>query len=347
MLFTPLSIRGVTLRNRIGVSPMCQYSAEDGLANDWHLVHLGTRAIGGAGLVIAEATAVEARGRISPEDLGIWSDAHIEPLARIARFVEAQGAVAGIQLAHAGRKAGVSRPWQKPSRLYSEWETVAPSAIPFDEGYRVPCELHHDEIGGIVSAFVDGARRAQAAGFRWIEIHAAHGYLLHSFLSPISNHRADQYGGALENRARLVIEIVQAVRAVWDLPLAVRLSATDWVEGGWTLEDSVVLSGWLKDAGADLIDASSGGSAPRVAIPATPGYQVSFAAAIRREVDIPTAAVGLISDPAQAEAIVREEQADLVLLARASLRDPNWPLNAARALGVDAPVPPQYARGYV
>lgn len=349
-LFTPYPMRGVTLRNRIVVSPMCQYSCTDGLATDWHLVHLGSRAVGGAGLVIVEATAVEARGRISPQDLGIWSDAHAEPLARIAAFIHAQGAVPGIQLAHAGRKASTHRPWSGNGAipvLEGGWEDViAPSAIPFSDTYPQPRSMTADEIEAARDAFVAATRRALAAGFAYAEIHAAHGYLLHSFLSPLANDRTDAYGGSLINRMRFVLEIVEAVRAVWPAgyPLAVRISATDWVEGGWTVEKSVILARALRERGVDMIVASSGGTSPEQRIPAGSGYQVPFAERIRREAEIPTMAVGLITEPDQAEAILAEGRADLIALARQFLRDPYWPLHAATTLGVDLRWPDQYAR---
>ncbi|MBE2271398.1 MAG: NADH:flavin oxidoreductase/NADH oxidase [Anaerolinea sp.] len=350
-LFDPLTIRGVTLRNRIGVSPMCMYSAEDGMANDWHLVHLGARAVGGAGLIIAEATAVEARGRISPADLGIWRDDQIEPLARIARFVKSQGAVPGIQIAHAGRKAGSARPWEGGKPLSDElggWEVVAPSAVPFADGYRTPHALTGDEIAQIVTCFRDGARRLALAGFEWLEIHAAHGYLLHSFLSPISNQRTDEYGGSFDNRIRIVIDVARAIRTVWseDKPLTIRFSATDWIEGGWDIEDSVELARRLKPEGVDLIDCSSGGIAPGIKIPVGAGYQVPLAEQVRHSAQIATAAVGLITSAQHADEIVRSGQADVVLLARELLRDPQWALRAAHALEQPVPFPQPYHRAY-
>lgn len=349
-LFEPLTIKSVTLRNRIGMSPMCQYSAVDGLANDWHFTHLGARATGGVGLVIVEATAVEARGRISPGDLGLWNDDQIEPLARIVRFIESQGAVPGIQIAHAGRKASTAPPFAEKTGPLSDseggWAVVGPSAIPFAEPYRTPHALTVDEIAEIQAAFVASAKRALTAGFRWVEIHAAHGYLLHSFLSPLANQREDQYGGSLENRARMLLEITRAVRAVWpeNLPLTVRISATDWVDGGWTIDESVIVSGWLKAEGVDLIDCSSGGMSPTQKIALGPGYQVPFSDRIRNEVGIATAAVGLISDPTHADEIIRNGRADVVLLARELLRDPVWPQRAARALNqpIEPLWPPQY-----
>jgi 2,4-dienoyl-CoA reductase-like NADH-dependent reductase (Old Yellow Enzyme family) len=350
-LFEPLTLRGVTLRNRIGVSPMCQYSSEDGMATDWHLVHLGSRAVGGAGLVSVEATAVEATGRISPQDMGIWSDRHIEPLARIARFVSSHGAVLSIQLAHAGRKASKSRPWEGDRSLTNEeggWDIVGPSPLAFAEGWRVPHELTVSEMAGIRESFRKAAIRAREAGFVWLEIHAAHGYLLHSFYSPLSNHRTDEYGGSLENRIRFLLETVRVVRAEWPerQPLAVRLSCTDWVEGGWTPNDSVELAKALKSEGVDLIDCSSGGGSPLAKIPVGASYQVPLSEAVRRGADVPTSAVGMITEAMQADDIIRNGRADLVLLARELLRDPYWPFRAAKTLHFrgDMPVPPQYLR---
>jgi 2,4-dienoyl-CoA reductase-like NADH-dependent reductase (Old Yellow Enzyme family) len=349
-LFHPLTLRDVTMRNRVGVSPMCQYSSTDGFASDWHVVHLGSRAVGGAGLVMAEATAVEARGRISPHDLGIWKDAHVEPLARVVKSIEDNGAVAGIQLAHAGRKAGTSRPWEggKPVAEALAWAPIGASPIAFNEGYRVPAEASASDLTELRAAFREAAVRARAAGFRWLELHAAHGYLLHSFLSPLSNQRRDAYGGSFDNRVRFVLEVVRDVRRVWPerLPLAVRLSCTDWVDGGWSIDDSVELAKLLAGEGVDLIDCSSGGSSADARPPVAPGYQVEFAARIRRAASVPTAAVGLITDALQAEAIVAEERADLVLLGRALLRDPYWPLHAAGTLGAAAATPPQYLRAF-
>lgn len=348
-LFAPLTIRGITFRNRIFVSPMCQYSSTDGLANDWHFVHLGSRAVGGAGLVMAEATAVEARGRISPADLGIWSDDHIEPLARVVRFIHEQGAVAGIQLAHAGRKASTKRPWEGTG-LVSEaeggWVPAAPSPLPFSDGDPAPHELSRSEIAAIVEAFAEATGRAARAGFRVVEIHAAHGYLLHQFLSPLSNRRTDEYGGSFENRTRLVREVVAAARAAWpvDLPLFIRLSATDWIEGSWSLADSIALVKQMLSPGIDLVDCSSGGLAHGVKIPVGPGYQTPLAEAIRKETGIRTGAVGLIVSAVQADHIVRTGQADAVLLARAMLRNPYWPLTAAAELRQAGPWPAQYLR---
>jgi 2,4-dienoyl-CoA reductase-like NADH-dependent reductase (Old Yellow Enzyme family) len=351
-LFAPLTIRGVTLRNRIAVSPMCQYSAEDGLANDWHLVHLGSRAVGGAGLVITEATAVEPRGRITPFDVGLWDERQIEPLARIAAFIKRQETVPGIQLAHAGRKGSCRVPWEGGSAISSEdggWQPVAPSPLPFNPDDHAPAELDGAAIRTIVTAFAEAARRAHVAGFEVVEIHCAHGYLLHEFLSPISNHRSDEYGGDLAGRTRFALEVARAVRTVWPehLPLFFRLSATDWVEDGWDLEQSVELARRLRALGVDLIDCSSGGLVPNAKIPAGPGFQVPFAARIRRDAGVPTGAVGLITQPEQADQIIQTGQADLVLLAREFLRNPYFPLQAARDLGRPDVVPMQYARGFV
>jgi 2,4-dienoyl-CoA reductase-like NADH-dependent reductase (Old Yellow Enzyme family) len=347
LLFSPMRLRGLSLKNRIVVSPMCQYSTEDGFAREWHFVHLGSRAVGGSGLVIVEATAVEPIGRISPQDLGLWKDDHVMPLARIARFVEAHGAVPGIQLAHAGRKGSTAPPWQGGGPVGPEeggWRPVAPSPIPWAPGFPEPEALDDAGITRVLRAFVDATLRAQTAGFRVVEVHGAHGYLLHEFLSPLTNKRTDRYGGPFENRVRLVREVVRAVRGTWpeQLPVFVRLSVTDWVEGGWTVEDSVALSRLLKEDGADLIDCSSGAIAPRVRIPVGPGYQTPFAERIRREAGLPTGAVGIIRSAMQAEHILRTEQADLVFLARELLRDPYWPLRAARKLAVKVPWPPQY-----
>lgn len=349
-LFEPLALRSITLPNRIAVSPMCQYSSVDGFANDWHLVHLGSRAAGGAGLVLTEAAAVTPQGRISPQDLGIWNDDHIEFLARIVHFIAQRGSVAGIQLAHAGRKASTPPPWENRSYTLTEaeggWPIVAPSALPFDDGCIVPAEMTDDGIQEIVAAFVQAARRSLVAGFRIVEIHAAHGYLLHQFLSPLSNQRTDQYGGIFENRTRLLRDIVTAVRKVWpeNLPLLVRISTTDWVEGGWDIEQSLELVRQLLPLGVDLIDCSSGGSDPHARIPLGAGYQTRFAEQIRRETGGKTGAVGLITAPAQADHIIRSGQADMVLLARELLRDPYWPLRAARELGYVTAWPAQYVR---
>ncbi|MEX2540543.1 MAG: NADH:flavin oxidoreductase/NADH oxidase [Trueperaceae bacterium] len=348
-LFSPLRLREVTSRNRIAVSPMCQYSAEDGYPNDWHYVHLASRAVGGAGVVITEAAAVEARGRISPQDLGIWSDDHIASYRKIVDLVEGAGAVAGVQLAHAGRKASTRRPWEGRHALDEAgggWSPiVAPSSIAFGDGYQVPEQLDAEGIATVTDAFAQAARRAREAGFRLIEIHGAHGYLISSFLSPLANKRADEYGGSFENRVRLLEDVVTAVRSEWPktLPLFVRISTTDWSEGGWTVEDSVALAGRLTALGVDLIDCSSGGNVV-AAVPIGPGYQTSAAAEIRRRTGIMTGAVGMITEAQQADHVIRTGQADLVLLARALLRNPYWPLLAARELGVDVPWPAQYER---
>lgn len=346
-LFAPLTLRSVTFKNRIFVSPMCQYSSIDGMPNDWHLVHLGSRAVGGAACVIMEATAVVPEGRISPGDAGIWNDVQAAAYRPITQFIKAQGAVPGIQIAHAGRKAAVGIPWQGGNPLAARgWPLVAPSAVPFDQGYVTPQALSVAEIAAVVAAFVKAAERSLAAGFDVVEIHAAHGYLLHEFLSPLSNHRTDAYGGSLENRMRLLLEVAAAVRQVWPehLPLLVRLSASDWVEGGWDITQSVALSKKLRALGVDLLDASSGGMVAYAKIPAGPGYQVPFAAALKQEAGIVTGAVGAITDPAQAEQIIATGQADVVLLARELLRDPYWPLHAAQALGAEVAWPAQYER---
>jgi 2,4-dienoyl-CoA reductase-like NADH-dependent reductase (Old Yellow Enzyme family) len=350
-LFETLKIKDITLRNRIGLSPMCTYSYEDGFANDWLLVHLGTRAAGGAGLIIAEATAVEARGRISAYDLGIWSDAHIVPLERLTRVIKQNGAVAGIQIAHAGRKAGLKRPWDTGEPLANPpqaRQNVGPSPIAFNNSYAVPHQLTVEEIHAVQDSFRMGAQRALEAGFEWLEIHAAHGYLLHSFYSPISNQRNDEYGGSFENRIRFLLETTRAIRGVWPerLPLTIRISGTDWTEGGWSMEESVKLAKHLKTEGVDLLDCSSGGGVDGARIPVAPGYQVPIAEAVRREAGIPTAAVGLITDPVQADEIIRKGQADLVLLGRELLRNPYWPLQAAQQLEQPAPIPPQYLRAF-
>ena len=348
-LFDPLTLRGLTFCNRIVVSPMCQYSSEDGLANQWHEIHLGTRAVGGAALVLTEATAVGPEGRISPWDLGIWRDDHAEALAPIVRFIRGQGRVAGIQLAHAGRKGSTGRPWENRAAIAvadGGWEPVGPTSEPFTSGYPVPCPLDAAGLAAVVAGFRDAAVRARHAGFEVAEIHAAHGYLLHQFLSPLSNTRGDAYGGSFENRIRLCLEVVDAVRAIWpeQLPLFVRLSTTDWVEGGWSVEDSIALSRRLREHGVDLIDCSSGGNAAHAKIPVGPGYQVPAAARIRTEAGIATGAVGLITTPHHANEIVAQGQADCVLLARAVLRDPYWPLRAAEALGHPMDWPAQYLR---
>jgi 2,4-dienoyl-CoA reductase-like NADH-dependent reductase (Old Yellow Enzyme family) len=352
LLFSPATIRGVTLRNRVVVSPMCEYSSRAGMANDWHFVHLGSRAIGGAGLILTEAAAVTEDGRISAADLGIYSDAHVEPLARIFRFLEAHGAVPGMQLAHAGRKASTAEPWTGGGPVAPDaggWTPIwAPSAIAFRDGWQTPRAMERRDIDLVVRAFAQAASRVRVAGGKVVEIHAAHGYLIHEFLSPISNHRDDEYGGSFDNRARLLFEVVDAIRAVWpdDLPLFVRISATDWSDGGWTLDDSVALAARLKTRGVDLIDCSSGGNVAQAKIPLGPGYQVPFAERVRRDAGISTGAVGLITEPAQAEAILQSGQADLIVMARQLLRDPYWPLHAAKALGAGVLAPPQYLRAF-
>ena len=349
-LLEPLSIRTVTFPNRIFVSPMCEYSSEDGFANDWHLVHLGSRAVGGAGLVFTEATAVTPEGRISPQDLGIWKDDHIAPLKRIVSFIHSQGSVSGLQLAHAGRKASTHRPWNGSGRL-SEldggWRNVvAPSAIPFADNYPHPIEMTPTMINAAVKAFGAAAARGLKAGFRVLEIHAAHGYLIHEFLSPLSNQRSDKYGGAFENRTRFLLEVVSAVRSSWPLerPLFVRLSATDWVEGGWDIEQSVALAKLLKPMNVDFVDCSSGGNIAHAKIPLSPGYQVPLAERIRKDADMPTGAVGLITSAMQAEEIISSGRADAVLLARELLRDPYFPMRAADELGQQMTWPAQYLR---
>ena len=348
-LFSPFRLRGLEFRNRVFVSPMCQYSSPEGLATDWHMVHLGRRAVGGAGLVLTEASAVSRDGRISPDDAGIWGDEHTEAWRRITWFVKEQGARVGIQLAHAGRKASTPAPWLGDRALRPSeggWQPVGPSPVAFDVGSPVPTEMTPDQIKGVVADFTAAARRSLEAGFDVAEIHAAHGYLLHEFLSPLSNRRTDAYGGCLANRMRLPLEVARAVRGVWPegLPVFVRLSATDWVEGGWDVAQSVELSRALGEAGIDLIDCSSGGSAPGAKVPVGPGYQVPFSEAIRQGAGIATAAVGMITAPAQAEEIVASGKADAVLLGRELLRDPYWPLHAAKVLGSRAQWPKQYGR---
>ncbi|MFI5196704.1 MAG: NADH:flavin oxidoreductase/NADH oxidase [Chitinophagales bacterium] len=348
-LFTPLQIRDIKLKNRIVVSPMCQYSGEDGFANDWHLVHLGSMAVGGAALVFTEATAVSPEGRISPHDLGIWKDEHLTQLKRITQFIEKQGAVPGMQLAHAGRKASTTEPWNDDRLIpisAGGWKTVAPSSIPFSEDKDTPRELTIEEIEKIVADFKAAAKRALAAGFKVLEIHGAHGYLINEFTSPLSNKRTDKYGGSFENRIRFLLEIIAAIRSVWpeNYPLFLRISAIDWTEDGWKIEDSVRLAEIVKDKGVDLIDCSSGGVISGVKIPAKPNYQVPFAAAVRKT-GILSGAVGIIVTAEQAEAILTNEQADLIFLARELLRDPHFPLRAARELGYDdMPWPVQYER---
>jgi 2,4-dienoyl-CoA reductase-like NADH-dependent reductase (Old Yellow Enzyme family) len=348
-LFSPFQLRSLTFPNRIGVSPMCQYSSEDGFATDWHLVHLGSRAVGGAGLVIMEASAVLPEGRISSGDLGIWKDDHIPMLARIASFLHSQGARAGIQLAHAGRKGSMTPPFHGERLLGAAeggWTPVAPSAIAFSPRYAIPRALDQGGIDEVLRAFGQAAQRALTAGFDLVEIHSAHGYLLHEFLSPLSNQRTDAYGGSFENRTRLLLQVVDAVRRVWPshLPLFVRISASDWADGGWNIDDSVQLAKNLREHNVDLVDVSSGGLVPQAQIPVAPGYQVPFSARIRTEANIPTAAVGMITEPNQADAIVEEGQADVVLLAREMLRDPYWAVHAAAALSEPGSWPVQYLR---
>jgi len=347
-LFSPFSAGGMTLPKRVVVSPMCQYSSTDGFASDWHLVHLGSRAVGGAGLLFVEATAVSPEGRITPFDMGIWRDEHVEKLSQIVRFVHSQGACIGIQLAHAGRKASMRRPWD-PEGIASPAEggwtnVVAPSAVPFASNYPVPAELDEAGIEKVLRDFGAAAGRARAAGFDAVEIHAAHGYLLHQFFSPLSNRRRDSYGGVFENRIRILPRVVEFVRKEWAGPLFVRISATDWAEHGWDIEQSVRLAAILGNHGVNLIDVSSGGLVPGVKIPAGPGYQTGFAARIRKEASIATGAVGFITDAAQADHIVRTEQADLVFIAREMLRDPYWALHAAARLGTGTAWPAQYLR---
>ena len=352
-LFEPLAQCSLTLRNRLVVAPMCQYSASDGVPDHWHMVHLGSRAVGGAALMIAEATAVSAQGRISLGDTGIWNDAQREAWRPIAHFITAQGAIAGIQLAHAGRKSSAQRPWEGRDALpvgQGDWLTVAPSALPFDTGWHTPQALDQAGIAAVVADFRAAAQRALAAGFQLIELHAAHGYLLHQFLSPLSNRRTDDYGGSFENRTRIVREVIAAVREVWpaELPLWLRISATDWApdDAGWNIDQSVQLGQQVKPLGVDLIDVSSGGLIPHVSIPLAPGYQVPFAARIRREAGIATGAVGLITTPEQAAAIIDAGDADVVLIARESLRDPYFPRRAAQALGAEISAPVQYQRAW-
>ncbi len=351
-LFQPLTLRSVTLRNRIGVSPMCQYSATDGVANDWHFVHLGSRAVGGAGIVIVEATGIAPEGRITPGCMGLWNEKQIEPLARIANFVKERGAVAGIQIAHAGRKASAALPWNGGAHLSAAqggWETIAPSAIAFGGDLpKVPRAMTEADITRVQNDFVATAKRALAAGFNFLELHAAHGYLFNEFLSPLSNHRTDKYGGSFENRTRLLLDTTRAVRQVWpdNLPLAVRISAIDWKEGGWQIEDSIALAKLLKAEGVDLMDCSSGGLVPDAKITVVPGYQVPFAEKVRHGANIATAAVGFITEAKQADDIVREGKADVVLLAREFLRDAYWPAHAARTLGHKLTPPNQYARAW-
>lgn len=346
LLFSPHKLRSVSLKNRIAMSPMCQYSAREGHVTEWHLLHYPTRAVGGVGLVMVEATAVEARGVISPDDLGIWSDEHIAGLQELTQRIRTAGAVPGIQIAHAGRKAGTTSPWQGGQPLH-RWTPVAPSPLAFHQGWPVPQALDEAGLEQIRQAFQQGARRALAAGFKVLELHMAHGYLLHSFLSPLTNHRSDRYGGSRENRMRFPLEVVEAVREVWpeELPLWVRVSASDWVEGGWDITDTVEFARELQKRGVDLLDCSSGGAIPGVKIPAGPGYQVPFAAQVRLSTGLSTGAVGLLTEPLQTEAILQAHQADLILLGRVLLRDPYWPYRAAQALGAKV-WPVQYERAF-
>jgi 2,4-dienoyl-CoA reductase-like NADH-dependent reductase (Old Yellow Enzyme family) len=351
-LFTPLKIKDITLKNRIAISPMCQYSSVDGFASDWHLVHYGSRAVGGAGLIIQEATAVTPEGRITPGDLGLYSDKHIDKLKQITRFVESHGAVPGIQLAHAGRKGSCSRPWEGGAQLALHeggWETVAPSALTFNPEDRAPQALDQKGINAIVDNFVKAAQRALETGYKVLEIHAAHGYLIHEFLSPLSNHRIDDYGGSFENRIRLLLSIVKSVQNVWPgvLPLFVRISATDWVDGGWDIDEAVKLASILKFEGVDLIDCSSGGMVPWAKIPFGPGYQVGFSNRIKNETGILTGAVGMITEARQAEEILAKNQADLILIGRELLRNPYFPLFAAKELDEETEWPLQYLRSKI
>ncbi|WP_413586680.1 NADH:flavin oxidoreductase/NADH oxidase [Bdellovibrio sp. HCB274] len=348
-LFSPIKIRSLELKNRIAVSPMCMYSAEEGMPNAWHMVHLGSRAVGGAGLIVAEATGVRPEGRISLGCLGLWNDEQMKAFKPIVQFIKDHGSVAGIQLAHAGRKASSHVAWKGGKPLSAEegaWPTVGPSTLPFNEGWPTPLELTAPEIQGLVGAFVHSAELALKAGFEVIELHMAHGYLMHEFLSPLSNHRKDSYGGSLENRMRFPLEVAKAVRKVWpeDRPLFARISATDWVENGWDLEQSISLAKELKKAGVDLIDCSTGGNMPHAKIPVGAGYQVPFAEAVRNEAEIKTGAVGLITDPQQAEEILVSDKADIIFIAREMLRDPYWPLHAAKKMGVNVTWPIQYGR---
>lgn len=351
-LFSPLTIKSITLKNRLFVSPMCQYSSVDGFANDWHLVHLGSRAVGGASLILSEATAVSPEGRISPSDLGIWKDDHIEPLARITNFLKTQGCVPGIQLAHAGRKASTAVPWigrGKVTEAEGGWVPVAPSATAFSQDYPMPVELDTGGIRDVINDFTSAAVRAHRAGFQVVEIHAAHGYLLHQFLSPLSNFRRDGYGGNFENRIRLLLEVVEAIKVVWpaDLPLLVRISATDWADGGWDGDDAVRLAAILKASGVDLIDVSTGGLVNHQQIPVGPAYQVPFATRIKKETGILTSAVGLITDAVQAESLLNRGEADAVMMARELLRNPYFPLKAAAELGDELAWPKPYERAKI
>jgi len=349
LLFSPLTIKDIQFRNRIVVSPMCEYSSVDGFANDWHMVHLGSRAVGGAALIIQEATAVSPEGRISPDDMGIWKDEHIEKVKPIVSFIHQHGAVAGIQLAHAGRKASTFSPWKGGKQIKLKdggWQAVAPFAIPFHDGDEPPLALEKNGIDKVIDDFTKAAGRALKTGYKVIEIHAAHGYLLHEFLSPLSNHRTDEYGGSFENRIRLTVQVTEAVRKVWpqELPLFVRISATDWADGGWDIDESVKLASVLKDKGVDLIDCSTGGLVSHQKISLGPGYQVPFAERIKKETGILTGSVGLITEPKQAEQILSDKKADIILIARQSLRDPYFPLHAAKELGAEIQWPSQYLR---
>ncbi|MDR3609772.1 MAG: NADH:flavin oxidoreductase/NADH oxidase [Ignavibacteriaceae bacterium] len=348
-LFSPLRIRGIELKNRIAVSPMCQYSSSDGLPTEWHLVHLGSRAVGGAGLIIQEATAVSPEGRISPEDAGIWNDQQADAYKNITNFIISQNSIPGIQLAHAGRKGSTYSPWKGAGEVHKEeggWQTISPSPVHFAENYPTPREMDKKDIQMVIGDFGRGAERAIIAGYKLIELHMAHGYLVHEFLSPLSNLRKDNYGGSLDNRCRFAVEIAKEVRETIpkDFPLFARISSSDWVEGGWGIEDSVELSKKLKEAGVDLIDCSSGGNAPKVLIPTGPGYQIPFSERIKKESGILTGGIGFITSPEQADHIIRTEQADIVLLAREILRNPYWPLHAANVLKADIEWPKQYER---
>ncbi|MDI5968942.1 NADH:flavin oxidoreductase/NADH oxidase [Streptomyces sp. SL13] len=365
-LFEPLTLRSLTIPNRVWMAPMCQYSAaadgpDTGVPNDWHLAHLAARAVGGAGLVLTEATAVSPEGRISPADLGLWNARQQEAFARINRLLTEQGAVAGLQIAHAGRKASAAAPWDGggslPAGGGAGWTALAPSAVPFNDDFPAPDEMTTEQIRAVVGQFADSARRALAAGFKVVELHGAHGYLINEFLSPHSNHRTDSYGGPFDNRVRFALEIVDAVRAVWpeELPLLFRVSATDWLQEnaadgcgnvGWTADETVRLAKELLAHGVDLLDTSTGGNVAGVRVPTGPGYQVPFAARVRQETGMPVAAVGLITEPRQAEEILTSGQADAVLLGRELLRDPYWPARAARELGAAVTPPPQYGRAW-
>lgn len=351
-LFSPLTLREVTFRNRIFVSPMCQYSAEDGVPTQWHAVHLGSRAVGGAGLVTVEATAVSPEGRITPMDTGLWSQEQVEAFKPIVAFLSGNGAVPGIQLAHAGRKASTTPPWEGGKQVDKEsggWQPIAPTSERFAKDYPLPREMTLTDIERVTEEFRAAAKKSLEAGFKLIELHMAHGYLLHEFMSPLSNHRSDQYGGTFDNRVRFALEVAAAVREEWpaELPLLARLSVTDWTEGGWNLSDSIKLARKLKAIGVDMIDCSSGGNVAKAMIPTGPGYQTGFAATIRGDAKIPVAALGMIVDPVQADHVIRTAQADAVSLARAFLRDPYWPLTAARKLGIDIPWPKQYERARI